>query len=1022
MVILAICIVSIAVVASATGEITSGGESVATNYAYHSELVLPSRHFSLNGTNYPSRATLTFPSGKKTTFKNVLLDEVGNYDITYTANVEGTVKTESFAFAVKASPADLWDTNVMIDTANNAKVPSVDEKGAVLLSAHERAEAKYVNPVYVGDNRKGDDLMTFVVAPTQYNQAEFESFYIVVEDYEDASNRLYIRFTRGFHEIARERFNTTITVSTDGKTWLGTDGNQYDFKKNSIASAYVINGSGFYGKLNDGSLASPLKVSLDALKKTVTVTCSNSLTFDLTDEKIVGIDNAWKGIDSGLAYVYAGFMEKLTSAPASVAIYTIDGISMGGDEVSSDKEPSIIIDDSAFENKIIAKKGAKHKFLNATVVDAVYGELDYSVKAYKVLDDVLEGVPSAFDGFVPTVAGKYYVEYVSEANLSGVSGVNGYYLDVLEPETCAINYTFGSIIDSIKAGNVINIPKVNPTGGVGKIKVSYSAKIGNIDVPVVEGTIIPEYTGELVITATCTDVIQTMTFTKNVTITANDDLYFDLGYIPSTMLAGDVLDLTGATAYKFGVNGKENVELAVNFAGAVVSNKLVVPTATQAGAQQLKIVAGGQERNFDIKVVAPASASGMIKDFFTVSSGEILSSTSKLQVVSSADTKIEYIREVDKNFLSFEFVSSLANAKFTHLKVSLYDTLDASNYVQFDILNNPNAVGQYSSLSYVGVNYNIYGTFRDAYGTIPFVIKYDPKTNSIYDYEDNHVVELTTRADGKTFNGFKGNVRFAIDVCGVSEEFKLDLKAIGEQKLKKNVTNKNEGPELIYNESFAPAQTDSEYVLPSFKMFDVLNNVAGATLSVKNPNGAEIYTTSDLTAFKFIPDVVGEYTLTISAKDDKGNVENYVTKINVSKAGSNDFIVGGIKVPSMETIPPTLTINTKPTTKATVGTAFNIAKITVSDDKTELKDIKLYAYVISPSGIRTLICCTPVVMEQGESITAEEKLAMFTDASAGYLNYTANSAGKYIVYYVVKDDAGLTSIAHYTVEVVANNG
>lgn len=1025
MVVLAIFVVGVSVVASATGEVVWDESKVKSQYAYRSEFVAPSRSCSLNGADFSSSATVTFPSGKQSSFGKIILNEIGEYSVTYFANVEGTpVSSTPVTFHVNPTPADLWNTNVMVDSSNQADVPDYNGSGAVLLSANERAEARYLNPIYIGDNTSKNDLMTFLVAPQNEGHAEFESFQIVVEDYYDASNRLYIRFTRGFHEVAREKYNVNVTVSTDGKTYLGTDGKQYDFKKNSVANAFILTGSSFYGQIADGSDPKPISVSLDFNKKTVTVSCNNSLTFDLTDESVVGVNNAWKGVDSGLAYVYAGFLERLSSSAASTAIYSVDGINMSGAQMSQTPAPEIIVDDSDFERKILAKVGIKHNFLKAIALDPILGEIEYSTIVYKVDGDVMSRVNSVSDGFVPNETGKYYVSYTSAPNYFGTVGEGGYYLDVVSDNDSLINFTFGNFVDTVKAGEAVVIPDHNVKGGIGKISVTYSAKVGNNVCQIIDGKIIPDRTGTLVVTATCKDVIQTKDFTKDITVTDNDEIYFDVGHVPSVILVGDVLDMSNAKVYKYGANGKEYIDRTITFGGSSVTGDKISPISSQVGTKQIVVTAGQYLKSFDVVVKESSTQSGLVADYFATDNAQINSLSSAIEVVTSQDANLTFVREIEKSFFNISFVALPSKANFTHLTFTLYDTLDADNNVTFDIMNSTDAtLGEYSEVVYNGKTYTIYGNFRDNFGSIKFNVKYDAERNTIVDYKGNHVFALTTRVDGEKFNGFEGNIRLSIDFCSVSAESTLSIYEIGEQSLKKNVTNtkNNLGPQIEYLTSFMPGRTGNEYVVPAFKLYDVLNNVKEVSVSIKDGDNQTVYNQSGFGPHKFTPTTGGEYTVTIVAIDDKNNDSTYVTKIDVADVNAPNFIVGGVNVPLGETTAPVVSINARPTVKATVGEAFNIAKITASDNDTQLNELKIYAYVIDPYGVRTLLCSTPVNMSAGDDSMPEERLGKLTDSTKEYLSFTAPKAGKYLIYYVVRDNSGLATITHYSVE-VSNNG
>lgn len=1010
-----VALTSVAVIASASGEIVSGGQSVATQYAYNSEFTVPSRYFTLNGENYSSKSTLSYPSGKKSTFAKAKLDEIGSYTLTYTADVLGTVKTESFGFTVSASPAGMWSTNAMVEATNNADVPLYNDKGAVLLGASERTEVKYSTPVYIGDNKEKDDLVTFVVAPVNKGFSEFRTFYIVIEDYENPDNRVYVRFTRGYHELVTQKYDIHVGVSTDGATYLGIDSTPYAGHKN----AYILKNSGFYGTLSKGEDPMPITVSLNSKTSVIHVKCgSQSFSFDLTNENIVGVGNKWNGIDSGFANIYAGFRDRQSNSACYTAIYSVDGVSMAGDTINSDKAPSLVVDKSDYDGKVIAKKGVKHNFLKVNAIDTVLGELDVRPFVFKVEGDVLENVSHSYDGFTPTSAGKYYVEFVSEPNASGVSGISGYEVEVLEPSECAITFEFGAMVDTIKAGETLVIPNSDPVGGVGMVKVTYTAKIGNKDIPVIDNCeLISEYTGNLVLTATCKDLVQEVTFTKDITVTENSEVYFDAGYISKVLLSGDTLDLTHVKAYKYGANGKENLPVEVKFDGASISNKLVKPTSAQAGSKQLELVAGGTTKTYDVTVRVPDK----VNDYFSVENTGLTAEESFIlassysQVVTTSDARIEFLRDYDKEFVSIDFGG--ANAEFNNFeKVTfyLYDTADAKNVVTFDIYKTEGA-GTYSNLSYCGNLYSIYGNFNTS--SLYFRVTYDSITNTIKDYKGDRIVKITKRADGKDFEGFTGKVRLAMEIKGVTAQTKINIHKILNQSIRKNA--QNVGPNILFAQSFAEGMIDKEYVVPTVYAYDVLHGVKTVELVVKNAEGTEVFSSTDPTNFKFTitkEQGAGEYSLTFNVTDTKNKKTSQTVNVYVSENTADGFEIGGIGIPTGSTVAPTITLKSSVNT-AKVNQAFNLAKLTLSDDKTALSELNIYAYVIAPNGIRTLLCSTPTKMTTGDELSPEVKLGMFTDDTKDYITYTATTAGKYRVYYVVRDADGLTSIAHYTVTV-----
>ena len=205
---LVVLAISVAVISSAFADTQTNfkGEKVYSEYGYNSEFVAPLRYVENAGEEYIANSVITFPSGKATSYGRVILDEVGEYSIVYTADVNGTAHSEEYTFDVNIQPKDVWiGDRAEFLTYNNADVSPFNGKGAMLVSAYTKTEVRYANELYLADNTKAEEIITFLVKPLNRDNAEFRTFTVVIEDSSNASNRIYVKFNRASYELAADR-------------------------------------------------------------------------------------------------------------------------------------------------------------------------------------------------------------------------------------------------------------------------------------------------------------------------------------------------------------------------------------------------------------------------------------------------------------------------------------------------------------------------------------------------------------------------------------------------------------------------------------------------------------------------------------------------------------------------------------------------------------------------------------------------------------------------------------------------
>lgn len=984
------------------------GETVQTEYGYKSEFVAPLRYVGVSGTEYVATSVITFPSGKVSTYGRVILDEVGDYEIEYTALVGQTPYTEKHNFEVNIQPKDLWvgDKTDFL-TYNNADVPLYNEKGAMLVSAYTKTEVRYANELYLADNDYDEEIMTFLIKPLNRGNSEMRDFIVVIEDATNPSNRIYVKFNRASYEVVKERYSMKVSISTDGEIY---------------STAQEITKSSFCGRVQNGSDSLPVTVRLDSTSGKIRVECeSQSFEFNSKDELQVGTGNAWEGFSNGWGYVYVGFQNRLTNGASSVAVYSVNGVSLGGDEVSDEQLPALtVLSDKISNNTLYAKVDSKHFFPDAKFVCKVQGELNIAkISVYKNENGLRNGVSTKIDGFTPKSAGEYYVEYESESNYNGVKGKGGYKLIVLAESACLIDFEFGSYEPNYVAGDYVEISAHSVSGGRGDKDVTYEVKVGNENVAIENGKFFVEYATTYTLTAICTDDVQTVKFNRDITVSENNNKYVDHSSIPTTVIVGDSVNFDLVDAYKFTQEGKTAIDATITLDGTPVTGEYVF---NSAGDKQVVIEGEGVSENFVITAIAPANISGnnnkYITDYFSASNSNYSVSNSGIAISFAQDDTIKFLRPLTKENVTFELSVKSSVAKFDNLEFIFTDSTSSKNSVSFTISAGTADNSEVSVLTYLGKTYEVKGSLLKDSSRYPFVLTYDSDNLALNDGEGK-VVDFTRTANGSIFNGFEGDVYLTIKVNGVFAQSEIVLKSIGGQAIKANMsdTYANAGPAIILTGDLkTTCKVGDVYEIKVPVITDVLNKVNSAKVTVTSPDGTKILDSTLRDDLTFTSTEKGDYTIKYESTDDKGNKNSESIIVSVSGDTSDGFVISGNEIITSDILAPEITIG-KYVGEAKAGEAFSLAKISVTDNKTELEEIKLYVYVIAPDGVRTLVCCTPTRMSSNDTVSAETKLGYITDTSAESLEFTPTFAGAYRVYYVATDANNLTTIAYYTVYV-----
>ena len=242
----------------------------------------------------------------------------------------------------------------------------------------------------------------------------------------------------------------------------------------------------------------------------------------------------------------------------------------------------------------------------------------------------------------------------------------------------------------------------------------------------------------------------------------------------------------------------------------------------------------------------------------------------------------------------------------------------------------------------------------------------------ITDNTGRKIIGLEKDYNGYDFSGFNsGAAKVVFEVSGVNSATSLRINQVGNQKFVTEYSGgtakefkDRTGAELTFEfamNSGSAKKGETVYV-SAVKAFDVLQNNATVTVSVRNPDGTWIINDADISkTLSFVANAYGPYDIIYTVKS--GNITD-----------KNTYSYR-IKVRDEE--PPVITVSGDISATCNVGDTLTLPSATATDNKS--KTLTLYVFVIEPSG-------------------------KYVNVSSS-LTYKVEKEGKYkVVYYVVDDD------------------
>lgn len=943
------------------------GITFADTYAKDERISLSSAYVSYNGQKVGDVSVLTtFPSGKTTTSKDLVLSEEGQYALAFSYEYNGTPLSITKYFKVRNDNASLWEMQGGLTVESDATAPSYADyayKGTMLTTTRP-VETAYKNVIDISDNTAEDLLCELFVAPSVEGALETSCVDIILTDVHNEENVVDIRLCLDIWRMESQIQSMSILALPQRDYDLET---LYEINTTSSAvqNYYYYTSrvqSSFYGKVSNAYGDYPsqsVKLYFDyesgrlyaEMATNTNGEVGKIVVVNLSDENYVGLGNAWKKFTTGETRVSIK-ISNLTQT-AHVLMINLDGQNLSGTYVEDNTPPSIFLDYGGnAENALpVALVDTPYKIFEAYARDLVDGMLtNVGVSIYRKNDDKLFEIESNGGYFTPNEAGEYLFRY---SVTDGKGNTETKEITVVAVEVSDVNelqYTFSSAMQSdVFVGETYRLYDGETFGGLGSItmgrKVLFEGKAVEVDE---NNSFVVDKAGEYTVLVQLHDWVRESAAFEFI-ITASYSNYPILQEIslPNTIVQGETIDLPTLSAVRYSVSGMENIAVAysVQYANESVCTPLNSGAFTpdRTGRVLIKVSAGGAERIYPIEVneaIAGSTKSSYFTSQFIYNdaNGILNENNERISVVSESTglfynftqtTNLYVARKIDVNFMSFELAVRQGKG-FNKIMFVMTDSVNPSVSVTVSVIKKDD---KSSYLQVNGVNYTINGSFT-AVGTT-FALGFDNATNAIT-VSGRAVAKVKFADNGNVFHGFtSGEVYLRFRFDDVTGDSVVGVKTIAGSIFGSAVKRDNVGPSVKMFAQIANVEKGDTLIVPKAIAYDFISGVKYVQVRVTSPSNKVLADNLDITQgdLQFEVDEVGIYKVSYFACD------------GADKITSKNF-----NVQVLDRQPPTMTLTGEVPQTGSVNESITLPKATIKDNETATEDLHFYIYCVAPDG------------------------------------------------------------------------
>ncbi len=1012
-----------------------GDIALAESYVVGQRLIAPAATFLVDGKAYPTMISVQSPDGRLIDGAEYVLQKAGVHSLRYSCVINGKLYTESKTFNVKKETF-----------AFDGKACAYEydgEKNKIDLAMVPGDTFRYNVPVSLKGKTMNDELISTYVTSSQTGKRDFSEYYIVMTDVYDSSNQVYIRVKgeRGFDEYKRgntPQYAYCMTQSyvgvefSDSGTWVAMDDSGKISRTELFGKSVLASFSNEYDKreirdeTNPNGWAPPsvgsaeedwISLRYDAGSKSIYVQDNNGLAgtpklvADLNDEDF--FDGNWKGFTNDECYISL-YVKDVSGSAANLTIKNIDGLGSHTGVIEDTTAPTVDVDFGDYTEESLPKGivNEAYKIFDARALDLNVSNSKVDCKVYyNYRASTREMVPVVNGEITPKQAGVYTVIYEATDDF-GNTAEKTIEIDVVESATklslTAENGTAtAGVLESISEPTLLSADE-----SLGKLYLKVTAKRGEIADVVYSGKldeyVAPDYiymlAGEWDIEYTVSDYSRTATHTAKVAVNGEKtvifddfgDLAIDKYLISENSYLLPVVNVVSFTETE-AIYTPARIKAIYAGGEAEVENNLFTANAAVMGGEVELVYYDANDESVYVKgarTIYNIGSEGAL-DFskmFLAQNATVKTTEENFVISATQNSKVELItKQYATAFaISFNpFADPAKGQKLGAVNVILTDSENANISVKIRLEDVTGDVAG-NTKAYINEEKDKVSFLQESFtraNNYVFNLKYNDTVRNITLGIDQYERIITKTVDfcqnGDVFNGFPSQaVYVTIEMENITGEAIIDLYTVNNTQAFTTYPVDDTRPNIIVDGGYALEYNYGDTLTTATaRGIDAITGYSTATISVREKGGAylksvdgkEMKDVDASVAYQIQLEKYAEYLISYNTKDRFGNK---------SAAKTYTFTVEDKKA-------PTLTITGGKQNIVSLGTAFVMPSVTVSDD---------YAQSLVPFAM---------------ILTPDHKYETVTDEG-----YVFDKKGSYKVVIGVFDGNGNMTTEEYYVEVI----
>lgn len=981
--------VSMAKANEMTSEYRWSGETVDSEYAFGSVLVIPKR--TIGGKENPVSHTLIYPDGTASYADSAVLDRSGKYQLIYTSEAAGKVYTESHSFMVHQSLYGVSDaaSSAFYGTPDNTR-NSATQGVIVSLAQKDRFT---VNQAIDLSNFKSDNyFIEGFIMNHSAGISDFGRLIITLTDFENPD--IFVKIVLNERPSQDIKGIAFASACANGQNLVGLEN---DYGSDEIKTVHKNDGLGqwiympFRGQHSIGVGSKtftydvyaddyPFRFSFDSTSKEIWHSTNFNVPVDRTElnaaadgsdvagdktnvrnentdfRKIVSdLDNSdyyesvWGGFESG--YVKLSIScENYNSNLARFCITKIAGVDLSDSRFEVNEKPIITVD-TKYEEMPEATVGNDYPVPSATAKDLYSGKVSVKTNVwYNYSDENKISVDITNGKFHVDKPGYYAIVYTA-TNQSGLSSEKVLWVHASKTGKPVIVEIDEERVTECKIGEYIDYAKATVSGGSGDIDLKVYAEKDSAVIDTEKG-FRPEKLGKWRVVYEATDYVGNKTVESyEVNVVENDaPVLTEKIVLPEIYIAKAkfVLPEVYATCYDKDNATKNLCSVKVEYGGEVKTYKAgetFVPNVDNNG-DKIKVTylcESTELYSAEIPCVVPYEGKTMRYENYFVTNASGRKTTQSGYVLSLAtggDISVLYANPIVAQQSSFKFRCFVNNPSenYDEVVVTLTDFGDNDNSIRAVFKEVNGKVCLYVGNSVYRTDYSFFNKMFD------LTIGYKDGA-FVYDGA-SYLPEKTV--NGKAFNGFKSDkVYLSVSVKNAKADSEFSIISLRGYRFADQTADRVK-PYLVVNGEIASMGEIGEKLrIPSVSVGDVISPNVDTAMKVFAPNGT------------IVKDIDGKELNGCNPFEDHWfNVtQTGEYRVTYTYAESNEFGVTlfddtwSYSIYVYDTEDPVIELKSVPQSTVKVGEKIIVPDYNITDDISEAENVISYVYLTTPSGM-----------------------------------------------------------------------